>query len=150
MLNERVPAHELRQKHETVVGDEPALQVIYEPTAQCGPFHPLEEPDDFIILKMVRHKRADNNINRRGRLVFVHIATVPLDSRFGVGERTGCRNRGCISIDAGQVNGEMSFVRPGFDAAQHIACAATNVDNVQCRTGSIDKLLEPLQGRPIG
>ncbi len=96
MPHKPVPSHHLRHPRKYSTTPLRPLQIVDEPTCLRSRFHPPQQSDDLLILQMMRHQRAHDDIHRLLRSILQSVAGHPRDSEL-LRRELRCRTR-CIRI----------------------------------------------------
>lgn len=143
-------ASHFRKDAEQMVWNASAGEIVDEPTELGVLLHPPEKADEAGIVKMVRENRTDHEMNGTIRRECEDVGGDPADAIRGR-RQFGCNGDGVgIDVEAGELDSEVALCGPAPDAAQSIAIAAADVEDVErLREGRRDKGVEKLEKRAI-
>ncbi len=130
MPNKPVPSHHLRHPPKHSATPLRPLQIIDKPTCLRGRFHPPQQRNDLLILQMMCHQRAHNDIHRLLRSILQSVPGHPRNPellRSGLHCGTRCIR---IQVDPRQLHSNVAPARPACNLPQQIAAATAHIDDV--------------------
>ena len=131
MLNKRVKAGKFGKDAEKMIGNRSAGEIVDEPAEFGVDLHPLQEANDVRLGEVVGKERTDDEMNWLFGLPAKDVGSDPANCAprwAGLGgDGDGVR----ISIEACEFDGNAACASPATDAAERVAIAAADIDDVE-------------------
>ena len=150
VLDEAVPTREARQQPESMQRDRMPVQIANEPAPHGRPLHPLDERDEGLVRKVMRHLRADHEIKPTPEFGREHVAGAEIDRHVRGRRSAGNRFAHGVEVESDEVEDEASAAAPSADGPQDVSVAIADIDQRDALTGADPRhgALEPAQDRP--
>jgi len=150
VLNKRVKAGKFGKDAEKMIGNRSAREIVDEPAKLGVDIHPLQEANDVRLGEMVGKERTDDEMNWLFGPPAKDVSRDPANCAPRWGGLGGDGDGVWISIEACEFDDNAACASPALDAAERVAVAAADIDDVERLGGGWrSDGAEPIQDRAV-